>query len=168
MSSNNGGIKKEKKRRRRNYDDIDQQVQKLEESTVTKINNDSSIAAAGTAKNLEEMDSDDMNDDDLDRLMLLEEEKEKLHGSGASYSTHDLEGDEDDDGLDLSLLANEDDLGAPRRRTRGKIIDFKKTAELIEKENKATEGDKAPTESRAEVSDDEDDDDDDAEYVPEG
>lgn len=164
MSSNNGGIKKEKKRRRRNYDDIDQQVQKLEESTVTKISNDNGTVAAGTIKNLEEMDSDDMNDDDLDRLMLLEEEKEKLIGSGTSYSTHALEGDEDEDGLDLSLLENEDDLGAPRRRTRGKIIDFKKTAEIIEKEHNAADRDKAATEDGTEPSDD----DDDAEYVPEG
>ncbi|KAL6926328.1 hypothetical protein ACO0SA_001871 [Hanseniaspora valbyensis] len=166
MSGENGGINKDinkKKRRRRNYDDIDKQVQKLEESSVTKISDTTKLGVSKDAKTLEEVDSDDMNDDELDRLMLLEEEKEKL----TSNTNVENEDDEDDDeGLDLSILEEEDASVTPKRRTRGKVIDYKKTAELLDKEKEK----KLEAASNEDVKDDEeeedDDDEDDADYIP--
>ncbi|KAL6925828.1 hypothetical protein ACO0SA_000429 [Hanseniaspora valbyensis] len=166
MSAENGGINKDinkKKRRRRNYDDIDKQVQKLEESSVTKISDTTKLGVTKDVKTLEDVDSDDMNDDELDRLMLLEEEKEKL----TANSNVENEDDEDDDeGLDLSLLEEEDASLAPKRRTRGKVIDYKKTAELLDKEKEKKLETASNDDAKNEEEDDDDDDDDDADYVP--
>ncbi|XBW35527.1 hypothetical protein QEN19_001102 [Hanseniaspora menglaensis] len=148
MSGENVGVKKDKKRRRRNYDDIDNQVQKIEESNVTKISDQTKLS--GGAQNLEDDDSDDLNDDELDRLMLLEEEKEKLVGDAK-------EDEEDEEEIDATILEETN----KSRRTRGKVIDFKKTAELLNKEKKVE------LEIGEEDEEDDDDDDDDADYVPE-
>lgn len=133
---NTNKVKKDKKRRRRNYDDIDNQIQKIEEDTKIK--------QVGTntqhTKALEDVDSDDLNDDELDKLMLLEEEKEKLLNKTESKD------DESEESFELSAVED-----VPTRRTRGKVIDYKKTAEELTKEDEEQDYDS----------------DEDAEYVPE-
>lgn len=136
---NTNKVKKDKKRRRRNYDDIDNQIQKIEEDT--KIKQVGANAKANTNA-LEDVDSDDLNDDELDRLMLLEEEKEKLLNK---TETKDV--DESEESFELSAV---EEVPATRR-TRGKVIDYKKTAEELNKEDEENDYDS----------------DDDAEYVPE-
>lgn len=135
---NTNKVKKDKKRRRRNYDDIDNQIQKIEEDTKIKqvgVN-------AKSTKALEDVDSDDLNDDELDKLMLLEEEKEKLLNK-----TETKDDDESEESFELSAV---EDVPTTRR-TRGKVIDYKKTAEELNKEDEEQDYDS----------------DDDAEYVPE-
>lgn len=135
---NTNKVKKDKKRRRRNYDDIDNQIQKIEEDTKIKqvgVNDKSTKA-------LEDVDSDDLNDDELDKLMLLEEEKEKLLNK-----TETKDDDESEESFELSAV---EDVPTTRR-TRGKVIDYKKTAEELNKEDEEQDYDS----------------DDDAEYVPE-
>ncbi|CAI8505961.1 unnamed protein product [Hanseniaspora opuntiae] len=135
---NTNKVKKDKKRRRRNYDDIDNQIQKIEEDTKIKqvgVNDKS-------PKALEDVDSDDLNDDELDKLMLLEEEKEKLLNK-----TETKDDDESEESFELSAV---EDVPTTRR-TRGKVIDYKKTAEELNKEEEEQDYDS----------------DDDAEYVPE-
>ncbi|KAL6938493.1 hypothetical protein ACO0OL_001033 [Hanseniaspora opuntiae] len=135
---NTNKVKKDKKRRRRNYDDIDNQIQKIEEDTKIKqvgVNDKS-------PKALEDVDSDDLNDDELDKLMLLEEEKEKLLNK-----TETKDDDESEESFELSAV---EDVPTTRR-TRGKVIDYKKTAEELNKEDEEQDYDS----------------DDDAEYVPE-
>mgnify|MGYP004710948055 CR=1 FL=1 len=146
---NTNKVKKDKKRRRRNYDDIDSQVQKIEEdSKLEKTVND---ASSSDSRVLDEVDSDDLNDDELDRLMLLEEEKEKLLNKS---KPKDVDEAEDDSEESFELSAVED--VPTTRRTRGKVIDYKKTAEKLNKEEDGVNADQ-------DYSDDEDD----AEYIPE-
>ena len=166
MSGENGGINKDinkKKRRRRNYDDIDKQVQKLEESSVTKISDTTKLSVSKDAKTLDEVDSDDMNDDELDRLMLLEEEKEKLT---ANANVENEDDEDDDEGLDLSILEEEDASVTPKRRTRGKVIDYKKTAELLDKEKEKKLEAASNEDAKDDEEEEDDDDEDDADYVP--
>lgn len=147
---NTNKVKKDKKRRRRNYDDIDNQIQKIEEDTkLKKTVNDTS---SSTTRVLDEVDSDDLNDDELDRLMLLEEEKEKLLNKSKPKDADEPEDDDSDESFELSAV---EDVPTTRR-TRGKVIDYKKTAEELNKEEDGVNADQ-------DYSDDEDD----AEYIPE-
>ncbi|KAL6935004.1 uncharacterized protein HGUI_02209 [Hanseniaspora guilliermondii] len=136
---NTNKVKKDKKRRRRNYDDIDNQIQKIEEDTKTKHAGDNSKS---NTRALDEVDSDDLNDDELDKLMLLEEEKEKLLNK-----TEIKDNDDSEESFELSAV---EDIPTTRR-TRGKVIDYKKTAEILDKDDAKQEYDSE----------------DDAEYIPE-
>ena len=147
---NTNKVKKDKKRRRRNYDDIDSQVQKIEEDT--KINKNT-VDVPSNTRVLDEVDSDDLNDDELDRLMLLEEEKEKFLNKSKPKEADEVDDDESEESFELSAV---EDIPVTRR-TRGKVIDYKKTAEKLNEEENGLNGDQDY------YSDDEDD----AEYIPE-
>ncbi|EHN02705.1 Chz1p [Saccharomyces cerevisiae x Saccharomyces kudriavzevii VIN7] len=117
-----------KRRRRRNYDDYDAEVAK--EETKAK-----SYPAKSKRKETAEDSESDMDDAKLDALM----------GN---------EGEEEDDDLAEIDTSN---IITSGRRTRGKVIDYKKTAEdLDKKELNANSNDDAKNDG--EEDDDEDDD----------
>lgn len=118
---------KPKRRRRRNYDDYDAEVAKEE----TKANNDSTKNEGKAA--VEESESD-MDDAKLDALM----------GN---------EGEEEEDDLAEIDTSNIITTG---RRTRGKVIDYKKTAEELDKKESS-----ACSKNNVNYSDKEEDDEDD-------
>lgn len=118
---------KPKRRRRRNYDDYDAEVAK--EETKTKGGSEKS-----EGKTAAEDSESDMDDAKLDALMGNEVEEEE----------------DDLAEIDTSNIITSG------RRTRGKVIDYKKTAEELDK-NEATEKSTNET-GKDDEEDDEDDD----------
>ncbi|CCF60020.1 hypothetical protein KAFR_0I02410 [Kazachstania africana CBS 2517] len=98
------GNKEKRKRRRRNYDDYDAEVDKEEKEN--KLNKKSK--KMGAAEEVDE-DESDLDDEKLDMLIGNEAEEED----------------------DLAEI-DTSNIITGGRRTRGKVIDYKKTAELLD------------------------------------
>ncbi|CAI4964880.1 CRE_HP_G0097040.mRNA.1.CDS.1 [Saccharomyces cerevisiae] len=122
---------KPKRRRRRNYDDYDAEVAKEE----TKAKN--GLTKSENNGTVEDSESD-MDDAELDALM----------GN---------EGEEEEDDLAEIDTSN---IITSGRRTRGKVIDYKKTAEELDKKEPSTDSkdDVGYGEKEEDEEDEEDDD----------
>lgn len=135
-----------KKRRRRNYDDYDNEVaqeeKELKEQKKLKTGSDVSTKKTGAVDNSD--DDSDVDDEKLDLLM-----------------GNDLD-DEDDDLAEIDTT----NIITTGRRTRGKIIDYKKAAEELDKADGSKKDEPVPAQDSKEgasVADD-DDEDEDAEF----
>ncbi|QLG71211.1 hypothetical protein HG535_0B02500 [Zygotorulaspora mrakii] len=108
-ASSTADVKPKQKRRRRNYDDYDEAVAKEEKDSKA---NRKEKKSNGTSEGADDAsDESEMDDAKLDALVGSDEEEEDL----AEIDTSNI------------ITAG--------RRTRGKIIDYKKTAEELESKN---------------------------------
>lgn len=134
---------KRKRRRRRNYDDYDAEVDKEEREFKKLKNNDLPAGLVSTTSNvdLDQISDSDIDDEKLDQLLDKE-----------------LENDVEDDLAEIDAS----NIIPGGRRTRGKIIDYKKAVKELDsaKTNSNLKAANA-TNKEIEVDDDDDDDDDD-------
>ncbi|KAG0669553.1 Histone H2A.Z-specific chaperone [Maudiozyma exigua] len=139
-----------KRRRRRNYDDYDNEVAQeektLKESKKTKLASGETIKGTDTTKNTSESQEKALNGDENGSDSDVDDEKlDRLMGN---------ELDEEEDDLNEIDTSN---IITGGRRTRGKIIDYKKAAKELDSEEKGADASKA---ADAKGLDDEDDEDD--------
>lgn len=138
------GSHERRKRRRRNYDDYDAEVNK-EEQELKKHRKElisSGVTKIGAGDS--DIDDEDIDDAKLDQLLATE-----------------LNDDVEDDLAEIDTS----NIITGGRRTRGKIIDYKKTAkELDADEVKGTETKNTKNTASNDDNDDDEDDEEDADF----
>ncbi|KAH3900873.1 Chz1p SCDLUD_002329 [Saccharomycodes ludwigii] len=134
--------KTKKKKRRRNYDELDSEIEK-QSANNKKSKKTGDQEQAGIDSNSNNHDDDEDEEIDDEKLDMLPT----------------MEGEADDD-LEEIDVNNIIDIGRSTRgrRTRGKIIDYEKTARLLEKEENG---------NKREKEEDDGDEDEDADFKPE-